>query len=174
MDTTGLQIQVSTPSTPTHYTWADWSDYRFGFGYGSYTFMYGNPYSLFYDQAFQWFANYTPAAQQSPDSNDLTPTGDPRGWARLVYEVGRKFISIQTDYHFRTRSVTETIKAPKDLLWDIQLELDDLINGGRASERPLALPLIAIGVRSLMNGSWWAPTAGIGIGYEFLGYSLSY
>lgn len=172
IDSTGAYIEATPASSSTHYTWADWSQYDFAYGF-NYNFSYGNPFNVFYDQAFQFFVNYTPMAHRQQNDNDLTPAGNPRGWARLVYEVGNKYVSGMSQFHFRTRSITETIAAPKELLLDIALELDALTQGGRASERPLPLPLIAIGIRSLYSGLWWSTSGGLGCGFEYLGFNLS-
>ena len=177
MDSSGLNIVPMASSCDYYqqgpYGWADWGDYMFGYGFGSFDFSYGSPFNVWFNQSFNYYINYVPKAQQFPSDNDLTPTGNCRQWTRLVYEVGNKFIAGMSNYHFRTRSITETIAAPKDLLADIQIELDSLVNHGRSSGRPAPLPLLAIGVRTLYSGLWWSST-GLGLGYEFLGFQLSY
>jgi hypothetical protein len=179
MDSTGLNIMPGGSSSncypyqrPGYYSWRDWDNYAFGIGYGSMSFLYGNPYNVWWDQSFDFYIHYVPLPANYADENDLTPTGNCRGWTRLVYEVANKFVSGMSNYHFRTRSVTETIAAPKDMLIDIQLELDSLINGGRASERPAPLPILAIGIRSLWGNIW----SGFGVGNAFVysGYSLDF
>ena len=172
VDTDGQGISAHPATTPAHPGWRDGQDYLYGYG-NHMDLLYANPFTVWYDSSFYFYVNYTPISQRQPSDNDLTPTGNPRAWAMLVYQAGLKFVALQSAYHFRTRSVTETIAAPKDLLWDIQLELDELINGGQASERPLPLPLIAIGIRTLYSGLWWS-TGSSSLAFEYLGFSLSY
>lgn len=176
MDSTGLNILPNNGSSycSPYGCWGDrsgYDNYAYEWGFGSCSFRFGNPYNVWWDQAFDYFINYTPIQPLISD-NDLTPTGNQEGWTRLVYEVANKFVSQMSNYHFRTRSVTETIAQPKDQLIDIQLKLDQLINRGRSGGRPAPLPVLAIGIRSLYGNLW----AGFGAGtfYAWSGYTMDY
>ena len=172
MDSTGLQIIPRPATASTNPGWRDMGDYRYAYGENM-DLTYAMPYTQFFDSSFYFYVNYTPLARQYPDDNDLTPAGNRHEWELLVYTVAHLFVASMSNFHMRTRSATETIAQPKDLLYTIELKLDELRNGGRASERPVMLPLIAIGIRSLYSGLWWSSNGGM-LGYEYLGFSLSF
>jgi hypothetical protein len=143
------------------YEWG-WDSFQYAYGYGSFSFAYGNPYSLWYDQAYMYLINNPPTRDCSTNDSDLTPYAAPREWAALIYYVAKWFTMGNTDFHFRTRSVTETIKAPKELLAYLATEIFRLENGKESSDRPMPLPMVCVGIRSLY-GLW-------GNGYGYGGY----
>ena len=113
---------------------------------------YGVPYDYWWSQSYLYFLNLPTQTICVPNDEDLTPANAPRAWTRLVYECANLFSLVITDFHFRTRSVTETIAAPKELVRWLEGELYSLVNGGAAGPRPPPLPLVALGVRSFMSG----------------------
>jgi hypothetical protein len=147
-----------------------WDSYAYMYGYGAYNWSYGNYYNQWWDQGFMFMMNYTPPAP-NPASQELSPTGNQRAWERLMVECASWFVSGMVAQRFHTRSITEQIAAPANLLGRLEQYLYNLKNGGaQSSGRPLPLPLVAIGIRSFYSGLWSSyGSAGCGLGYNLWG-----
>lgn len=146
-----------------------WDNYAYTYGYGSYSFRYGNYYNLWFDQGFDFLMNFHPAPCPQ-DSQDLTPTANQEGWKRLVAEVALWFVSGMTDQSFGTRSTRDRIAQPKDLLYKLELYVHNMKNRG-VSFRPAPLPVVATGIRSFFSGLW-VGYGGAGFGYQSWGMDM--
>ena len=162
----------SSDSCGRGYTWGGgngWDNYAYNYGYGSFSFTYGNYFNLWWDQAFNFLVNYQPP-KNCQTSNDLTPMGNQNGWKRLCTEVALWFISGAVEQSFRTRSTHSKVGQPKDLLYKLEFQLDALVNRGKMSARPMPLPLIAIGIRSFYSGLWYG---GYGLAFSYWGVEMA-
>jgi hypothetical protein len=162
-------VPYQSSSCGRGYQWGDWDNYAYQFGYGSASFLYGNYYNLWFDQAFNFLINYQPPPCH-PTDNDLTPMGNQEGWKRLCAECALWFVSGMVQQNFGTRSMRETVAQPKDLLYKLEFYLDSIQNRGKMSGRPMPLPLVAIGIRSFYSGLWFG---GYGLAFSYWGVDLA-